>query len=118
MLKRFAQVLLEMEEYLIYHCQHGHNFAFGFDNPTMPDIFMFPVFERIVCMKETTWQDVYYQLDIENHVPEIIKYVGKLKQVKEFEDVLMNVGAYSKYLDKFKNLEDGKKPSYELEFLD
>jgi len=50
----------------------------------MADIFVFPLVERILALKDTNWKDVYYHLDIENDMSATAKFVTKFKEIKEF----------------------------------
>jgi len=57
-------------------------------------------------------------MSIDTHAPAVVDYVNKFRALKEFEDVVVNIKAYGKYLAKFRDMEAGKKPRYELAFLD
>jgi len=53
--KHFAQVLIEMDQFIVNNRKSNKTWLLGYDNPSMPDIFMFPMLERLVLMKETSW---------------------------------------------------------------
>lgn len=69
-------------------------------------------------MKETSWEDTYYALDIEDHATNMIDFVKKFREIKEFEDVTLKPKAYAKYLEKMRAAEEGKKVAFTLDLLE
>lgn len=117
-INHFSQIVIELEQFLTKNRKKGHPWILGFDQPTMTDLFLFPFLERIVLMKGSSWEDTYYALDVEDHATNMVDYVKKFREIKEFEDVLMKPKAYAKYLDKLRTTEEGRRVVFTLDLLD
>lgn len=110
-------MILELEEIIGEHRVPGKTWLFGSENPTMTDIFLIPYLERVVCLKHTPWEDLYYKLDIHDHVPIMIDMVEKFRNLDAFKGHVFDVTAYGKHLDKYKE-NPNFKPKYVLDYLE
>ena len=63
------ETLREIEKWLKEKEAVNGKFIMGQKNPSMVDIFLYPILERVILLKDSSWNDTYEKLKIEILAP-------------------------------------------------
>src|SRR4051794_27139307 len=89
------------------------------ENPSIVDIHIFPILERVVLLEGTPMNDFFDRLDVKNKLPTIYEYVNRFREIPEFKDRgIVKKEAYIKYWNDFFALPDGERPVLQVSYLE
>lgn len=52
----------------------------------MVDIFLYPIIERVILMKNSEWNDTYEKLNIEKSAPFVYEYCKRIRSIEKFKN--------------------------------
>ncbi|CDW89121.1 glutathione transferase omega-1 [Stylonychia lemnae] len=118
MIKTYAAVTLkEMEDWLKANLK-GSKYLLGHSHPTMPDIHVIPIFERLLLFENSAFDEISKGLNIRQSAPTIYRYVSEFRQLDTFKPYYVREDAFHKCVKFIKALPPGQLAAYSLSFLD
>ena len=85
----------------------GGKFLLGKNHPTMPDLHILPVFERLILFENSAFAEISMGLNIKENAPTIYQYATYFRSLDKFKPFYVREDAFHKCVQTIKNLPPG-----------
>lgn len=75
-----------MEAWFKKYLVHGKQWFFETENPSIVDIHVFTISERLILMENSPWNDLFVKLDVKNRAPTIYKFAHEFRDLPMFKE--------------------------------
>eukprot|EP00347_Sterkiella_histriomuscorum_P006107 403354042 len=120
-LENYKKTISEMESWLKTNLKGG-KFLLGLSHPSMADIHIIPVLERLVMFENSVFDSIFKTLNIKEQAPTIVEFVHNFRQHEAFNKkngfILCQERTFHTFLEDFMTMEDGVHPVLKLRYLD
>lgn len=118
-IKAFADIMPDLEKYFTDRLKDGGKWLAGTENPSMIDIDVLPIVERMVLFEDSPYDDIFKKLDFKVKAPTVYGYVHRFRDIPQFkEHGILKKSAYVKYLAAMVALPGDERPTYLASYLE